>query len=160
MPLSIVLVHPEIPGNTGAVGRTCVALDAGLVLIRPLGFHITDARVKRSGLDYWPHLDYEVVENWDELSAKLAAPMRAGRIWLLTKTATQSYTTAKYEAGDVLVFGSESSGLPEELRTEYAAQTLRVPMRSQVRSLNLSATAALVMYEAVRQLGVSLDETP
>ena len=158
--LHVVLYQPEIPPNAGNIGRTCVAVGAKLWMIKPLGFRIDEKELRRAGLDYWPHLDYEVVENWDELSAKLAAPMRAGRIWLLTKTATQSYTTAKYEAGDVLVFGSESSGLPEELRTEYAAQTLRVPMRSQVRSLNLSATAALVMYEAVRQLGVSLDETP
>jgi tRNA (cytidine/uridine-2'-O-)-methyltransferase len=158
--LHVVLYQPEIPPNAGNIGRTCVAVGAKLWMIKPLGFRIDEKELRRAGLDYWPHLEYEVVDNWGELAQKLAAPIRARRIWLFTKTATQSYTTAKYEAGDVLVFGSESSGLPEELRGEYAAQTLRVPMRSQVRSLNLSATAALVMYEAVRQLGVSLDETP
>jgi tRNA (cytidine/uridine-2'-O-)-methyltransferase len=158
--LHVVLYQPEIPPNTGNIGRTCVAVGAKLWMVKPLGFRIDEKELRRAGLDYWPHLDYEVVENWHELAEKLAAPIRAGRIWLLTKTATQSYANASFQAGDVLVFGSESSGLPEELRREYAAQTLRVPMRSQVRSLNLSATAALVMYEAVRQLGVSLDETP
>jgi tRNA (cytidine/uridine-2'-O-)-methyltransferase len=158
--LHVVLYQPEIPPNAGNIGRTCVAVGAKLWMVKPLGFRIDEKELRRAGLDYWPHLDYEVVENWEELAQKLAVPIRAQRIWLFTKTATQNYANASFQAGDVLVFGSESSGLPEKLRTEYAAQTLRVPMRSQVRSLNLSATAALVMYEAVRQLGVSLDETP
>jgi tRNA (cytidine/uridine-2'-O-)-methyltransferase len=158
--LHVVLHQPEIPPNAGNIGRSCVAVGAKLWMIKPLGFRIDEKELRRAGLDYWPHLEYEVVENWDELAAKLAEPIRAGRLWLLTKTARQSYTSAAFHAGDVLVFGSESSGLPGELLAQYSAQTLRVPMRSQVRSLNLSATAALVMYEAVRQLGVSLDETP
>jgi tRNA (cytidine/uridine-2'-O-)-methyltransferase len=157
--LHVVLYQPEIPPNAGNIGRTCVAVGAKLWLIKPLGFRIDEKELRRAGLDYWPHLEYEVVDNWGALVKKLAEPIDAGRLWLLTKLARQSYTSAAFQAGDVLVFGSESSGLPEELRVQYAAQTLRVPMRSQVRSLNLSATAALVMYEAVRQFGVSLDET-
>lgn len=158
--LHVVLYRPEIPPNAGNIGRTCVAVGAKLWMVKPLGFRIDEKELRRAGLDYWPHLDYEVVEDWNELAQRLAEPLRANRIWLFTKTAAQSYTTAKFQAGDVLVFGSESSGLPEAIRTQYRAQTLRVPMRPQVRSLNLSATAALVMYEAVRQLGVSLDDAP
>ena len=150
--LNVVLYQPEIPPNTGNIGRTCVAVGAKLWLIKPLGFQINEKQLRRSGLDYWPHLDWETVENWQELTAKLAAPISAGRLWLFTKTASRLYTTAAFEKGDVLLFGSESAGLPPELLAQYAEQTLRLPMREQVRSLNLSATAAAAMNEAVRQL--------
>jgi len=150
--LNVVLYQPEIPPNTGNIGRTCVAVGAKLWLIKPLGFQINEKQLRRSGLDYWPHLDWETVENWQELTVKLAAPINAGRLWLFTKTASRLYTTAAFEKGDVLLFGSESAGLPPELLAQYAEQTLRLPMREQVRSLNLSATAAAAMYEAVRQL--------
>jgi len=150
--LNVVLYQPEIPPNTGNIGRTCVAVGAKLWLIKPLGFQINEKQLRRSGLDYWPHLDWETVENWQELTVKLAAPINAGRLWLFTKTASRLYTTARLKKGDVLLFGSESAGLPPELLAQYAEQTLRLPMREQVRSLNLSATAAAAMYEAVRQL--------
>jgi tRNA (cytidine/uridine-2'-O-)-methyltransferase len=150
--LHVVLYQPEIPPNTGNIGRTCVAVGAKLWLVKPLGFQINEKELRRAGLDYWPHLDWQAVENWSELEEHLAEPLSAGRIWLLTKTATRSYTAAGFQKGDILVFGSESSGLPAELRERYAENTLRLPMREQVRSLNLSATAAVVMYEAVRQL--------
>jgi len=150
--LHVVLHEPQIPPNTGNIGRTCVAVGAKMWLVRPLGFEISEKQLRRAGLDYWPHLDWEVVENWDALASRLAEPLAHGRAWFFTKTATRLYTTARYEKGDILVFGSETNGLPPELLAQYAKQTLRVPMRPQVRSLNLSATAAAVMYEAVRQL--------
>ena len=121
-------------------------------LIKPLGFQINEKELRRAGLDYWPHLEWEAVENWDELAARLATPFSQRRLWLFTKMGERPYTSAPYEKGDILVFGSESSGLPPELRAQYAEKTLRIPMRPEVRSLNLSATAAVVMYEAVRQL--------
>jgi tRNA (cytidine/uridine-2'-O-)-methyltransferase len=151
--LHVVLYQPEIPPNTGNIGRSCVAVGAKLWLIRPLGFQINEKQLRRAGLDYWPHLEWEAVENWDELAAKLAEPTSRGRLWLLTKTASRHYTSAAFQKGDILVFGNESTGLPPELLTQYAERALRVPMRPEVRSLNLSATAAVVMYEAVRQIG-------
>lgn len=151
--LHVVLYQPEIPPNAGNIGRSCVAVGAKLWLVRPLGFRIDEKELRRAGLDYWPHLEWEAVENWAELAAKLAEPIAAGRMWLLTKTATRLYTDAAYQKGDILLFGSESSGLPPELLRQYRGKALRVPMRREVRSLNLSATAAVVLYEAVRQLG-------
>lgn len=151
--LHVVLYQPEIPPNTGNIGRSCVAIGAKLWLVRPLGFQTSEKELRRAGLDYWPHLDWEAVENWPELIQKLAAPIAAGRMWLLTKTASRLYTEVAFERGDVLLFGNESSGLPAELREEYATQTLRIPMRDEVRSLNLSVAAGIVMYEAVRQIG-------
>jgi tRNA (cytidine/uridine-2'-O-)-methyltransferase len=150
--LHVVLYQPEIPPNTGNIGRTCVAVGAKLWLVKPLGFQINEKQLRRSGLDYWPHLDWEAVENWQELTTRLAEPISRGRLWLFTKTARHLYTTATFQNGDILLFGSESAGLPPELLAEYSEQTLRVPMREQVRSLNLSATAAVGIYEAVRQL--------
>jgi tRNA (cytidine/uridine-2'-O-)-methyltransferase len=155
--LHVVLYQPEIPPNTGNIGRTCVAIGAKLWLIKPLGFQINEKELRRAGLDYWPHLDWEAVENWDALAQALSQPLSRERIWLFTKHAQRSHTAAIYQAGDVLVFGSESSGLPEELHRRYASQTLRIPMRPVVRSLNLSAAAAVVMYEAVRQIGAPLE---
>ena len=157
--LHVVLYQPAIPPNTGNIGRSCVAIGAKLWLVKPLGFRIDEKELRRAGLDYWPHLDWEAVENWAELTARLAAPLREGRAWFFTKTATRLYTDVQYRAGDVLVFGSESSGLAPELLAEHADRAVRIPMRSQVRSLNLSASAGIAMYEAVRQIGAgaSLD---
>jgi tRNA (cytidine/uridine-2'-O-)-methyltransferase len=154
--LHVVLYQPEIPPNAGNIGRSCVAVGAKLWMVKPLGFRIDEKELRRAGLDYWPHLEWEVVEDWAELAAKLAGPIAAGRMWLLTKTARRPYTDAAYQIGDILLFGSESSGLPPELLGRYADQTLRVPMRQEVRSLNLSAAAAVVMYEAVRQIGPAI----
>lgn len=153
----VVLYQPEIPPNTGNIGRSCVAVGAKLWLIRPLGFQIDEKQLRRAGLDYWPHLEWEAVENWHVLAARLDGPLACRRLWLFTKTATRSYTTAAFERGDLLIFGSESAGLPAELLARFPDQQLRVPMRPQVRSLNLSATAAIAMYEAVRQIGSPLD---
>lgn len=150
--LHIVLYHPEIPPNTGNIGRTCVAVGAKLWLVEPLGFQIDEKQLRRAGLDYWPLLEWEAVANWDVLTERLAEPLAANRAWFFTKTANGFYTNIAFQKGDVLVFGSESSGLPPEILQRYAAQAVRIPMRPEVRSLNLSATAAAAIYEAVRQI--------
>jgi tRNA (cytidine/uridine-2'-O-)-methyltransferase len=145
--LHIVLHEPEIPYNTGSVGRTCVAVGAKLWLVRPLGFRLDDYYLRRAGLDYWEHLVWQVVDDWNALTAELPAT----RFWLFTKKAERSYLNAAYHPGDVLVFGSESSGLPETLLEEHADAQLRIPTRGAVRSLNLSNAVAVAAYEAQRQ---------
>lgn len=154
--LHIVLYQPEIPPNTGNIGRSCVAVGAKLWLVKPLGFEISEKQLRRAGLDYWPHLELEVCEHWEQLASRLADPLANGRAWFFTKSAQRLYTDIQYAAGDVLVFGSESAGLPPELLSQYREQMVRIPMRPEVRSLNLSATAAAAMYEAVRQIGPPL----
>jgi tRNA (cytidine/uridine-2'-O-)-methyltransferase len=145
--LHIVLYQPEIPHNTGAIGRTCVATACKLWLVRPLGFSLDDYYLRRAGLDYWPHLDWEVVDDWPTLVGRL--PDRAP--YLFSKSGTRSYFDVAYEPGDVLVFGNESSGLPPSLMAEHRERLLRVPMRPQVRSLNLSNAMAVAAFEALRQ---------
>ena len=147
--LHVVLHQPEIPYNTGSVGRTCVAVGAKLWLVRPLGFRVDDYYLRRAGLDYWEHLAWQVVDDWEELRASL--PDR--RYWLFTKKAERSYVDVAYERGDVLVFGSESAGLPEALLAAHADVQLRIPTRPAVRSLNLSNAVAVASYEALRQWG-------
>lgn len=146
--LHVVLYQPEIPQNTGNIGRSCVAVGAKLWLVRPLGFRLEDRYLKRAGMDYWEHLDWEVVDDWAALERKL----EGRRFWLFTKHATSAPWEVQYRRGDVLVFGSESQGLPERLRLEHLATSVRFPMRPQVRSLNLASTANAAMYEVVRQL--------
>ncbi len=142
----VVLHEPEIPYNTGSVGRTCVAVGAKLWLVRPLGFRVDDYYLRRAGLDYWEHLEWEVVDDWPALTARLPY----ARYWLFTKTATRPFTDADYQPGDVMVFGSESRGLPPSLLEQHADRTLRIPIRSEVRSLNLSNSVAIALYEALR----------
>jgi tRNA (cytidine/uridine-2'-O-)-methyltransferase len=148
--LHIVLYQPEIPYNTGSVGRTCVAAGAKLWLVRPLGFRLDDYYLRRAGLDYWEHLVWEVVDDWPTLLARL--PARPP--WLFTKTAQNVYTSVAYRPQDVLIFGSESSGLPPSLLEEHRERTLRIPIRPEVRSLNLSNSVAIATYEALRQWSV------
>ena len=145
--LHVVLYQPEIPYNTGSVGRTCVAVGAKLWLVRPLGFRVDDYYLRRAGLDYWEHLAWQAVDDWEEFRRELPA----GQHWYFTKKAERSYLDAAYERGDVLVFGSESSGLPEALVSEHPESQLRIPTRSDVRSLNLSNAVAVAAYEALRQ---------
>ena len=145
--LHVVLHQPEIPHNTGSVGRTCVAVGAKLWLVGPLGFRTDDYYLRRAGLDYWQHLLWEVVDDWSTLLARLPAR----EPWLFTKTADRPYTEARYEPADVLVFGSESAGLPEQILGAYPGRRLRIPVRPQVRSLNLSNAVAVAAYEAQRQ---------
>ena len=149
MPLSIVLVQPEIPGNTGAVGRTCVALDAELVLIRPLGFVLSDARVKRSGLDYWPHVRLAEFASWDAFVAERQP--RAEQLFLFEEHGSTSFYDAEYPEDAILVFGKETTGLSDGVWRQYPGRQFRLPMRSDaVRSLNLANTVAAAAYQALR----------
>lgn len=151
--LHVVLHQPEIPPNTGNVARSCVAIGAKLWLVKPLGFEITEKRLRRAGLDYWPHLEWAIVEDWQELTERLAEVFARGRAWFFTKTAEREYTGARFQRGDALIFGCETRGLPGDILTAHPEQSLRIPIRPQVRSLNLSNAAAVAMYEAVRQIG-------
>lgn len=150
--LHIVLHEPEIPPNAGNVGRTCVAIGAKMWLVRPLGFKLDDYYLRRAGLDYWDELEWEVADSWGDLVARLGRP-DLERTWLLEVDGPQSYTSVRYEHGDVLVFGRESTGLPRDLLAAHPEKHLSIPSRPQVRSLNLANCAALVAYEAVRQWG-------
>ncbi|MEN7536480.1 tRNA (cytidine(34)-2'-O)-methyltransferase [Aurantiacibacter flavus] len=146
---SIVLVHPEIPGNTGAVGRTCVALDLELVLIHPLGFTITDTRLKRAGLDYWRHIRLAEFASWEEFLAQRAP--REDQLYLFEEYAPRSFYEPAYPDDAYLAFGCETKGLPEAIATTHRAQMVNLPMRSdKVRSLNLANTVAAAAYQAVR----------
>lgn len=145
--LNVVLFQPEIPYNTGSVGRTCVAAGAKLWLVRPLGFRVDDYYLRRAGLDYWEHLEWEVVDDWTALHARL--PVERG--YYFTKTATRTYTEVAYRPADVLIFGSESQGLPPSLLSEHRERAVRVPIRPEARSLNLSNTVAIAVFEARRQ---------
>ena len=149
MPLSVVLVHPEIPGNTGAVGRTCVALDLELVLIHPLGFEISDKRVKRSGLDYWPHVRIAEFANWDAFLAERAP--REDQLFLFEEYAPRSFYEPEYPDDAYLVFGSETKGLPAAITGALQHRMVRLPMRStHIRSLNLANTVSAAAYQALR----------
>jgi len=150
--LHVVLHEPEIPPNAGNVGRTCVAIGAKMWLVRPLGFKLDDYYLRRAGLDYWDELEWEVADSWDDLVARLGRP-GLERTWLLEVDGPRPYTSVRYEHGDVLVFGRESTGLPRDLLTAHPEKHLSIPSRPQVRSLNLANCAALVAYEAVRQWG-------
>ncbi len=146
--LHVVLFQPEIPYNTGSVGRTCVAIGAKLWLVRPLGFRVDDYYLRRAGLDYWQHLAWEVVDDWAALTARLDEQ----RFWFFTKRGSSDYRTVRYNTGDVFVFGRESSGLPTEITSLHPERLLRIPTRPQVRSLNLSNSVAIATYEALRQI--------
>ena len=145
--LHVVLHQPEIPHNTGSVGRTCVAVGAKLWLVRPLGFRVDDYYLRRAGLDYWQYLEWQVVDDWDDLKAHLPE----ARFWLFTKKATRLFGEVTYREGDALVFGPESAGLPDALLQESPEQNLRIPTRGDVRSLNLSNSVAVALYEAIGQ---------
>ena len=159
--LHVVLVEPEIHTNTGNIGRLCVAAGAALHLVEPLGFEITDARLKRAGLDYWRHL---VWHRYPDLEAFRARhPDLAARTWYTSGRGRRSYTEAEYLPGDVLVFGKESVGLPRRLLEAHAERTIRIPIHPVARSLNLAHAAGIVVFEALRQLrarGVALFDFP
>lgn len=147
--MDVVLFQPEIPQNTGNIARTCVATDSKLWLVRPLGFRMTDKHIRRAGLDYWQHLDLEKVTNWQELTDQLAGR----RFWYFSRQAERPHCEADYAADDVLVFGSESNGLPDAIRDSSPSdQWLRIPTSSKVRSINLACSVAVALFEARRQL--------
>ncbi len=147
--LHVVLFEPEIPYNAGSVGRTCVAVGAKLWLVRPLGFRVDDYHLRRAGMDYWQRLSWDVVDDWPALATALGGRRR----WLFTKKAARSYLEVGFQQGDVLVFGSESSGLPDTLLDQHPHQQLRIPIRTDARSLNLSNSVAVATFEALRQFG-------
>ncbi|MGD9857969.1 MAG: tRNA (cytidine(34)-2'-O)-methyltransferase [Planctomycetaceae bacterium] len=145
----VVLYQPDIPQNAGNIGRSCVAVGAKLWFVRPLGFRLDDRYLRRAGMDYWDLVDWEAVDDWPSLAARLAGR----RMWLFTKFADRLVWDADFACGDVLVFGSETRGLPEILREEHSANCLKLPMRDAIRSLNLASTVNTALYEAVRQFG-------
>ena len=148
--LNIVLVEPEIPQNTGNIARTCAATGASLHLIRPLGFTITDSKLKRAGLDYWDKLNIYYYDGLKELMDKF---YNGHNFRFFSTKAAKTHTEATYEDGDFLVFGKESHGLPEPLLKEHYSECVRIPMVGELRSLNLSNSVAIGIYEAIRQIG-------
>lgn len=150
MPLLHVVLHqPDIPQNTGNIGRSCVAVGAKLWLVRPLGFRIDDRSLRRAGLDYWQHLEWETAETWEELRERLPH----SRVWCIEESGSRPVWDADFRPGDVLLFGSESRGLPRRILDREPSRNLFLPMYPAVRSLNLASTVNTVLYEAVRQFG-------
>ena len=146
--VNIVLVEPEIPQNCGNIARTCAATGCTLHLIRPLGFDISEKAVRRAGLDYWHMVDVRDYDNLDDFFSK----NDVRQMWCLSTKAPRSYTEASYTDGCYLFFGKETKGLPEDFLEEHRESCVRIPMRSQARSLNLSNSVAITVYEALRQL--------
>lgn len=146
--LNIVLVEPEIPENTGNISRTCSVTGARLHLVRPLGFSVDDKHLKRAGLDYWQYLDITYYDSFEEVEEKNPD----ARFFLLSTHATRSYADAEYRDGDFLVFGKETAGLGPELLGRRSTDAVRIPMLNDRRSLNLSNSVAIVLYEAIRQI--------
>lgn len=146
--LHVVLVNPEIPGNTGSIGRLCAGTNVWLHLVRPLGYELDNRYLKRAGLDYWPHVKLCVHDDFDAV-ASIFGPTRMS---FFTKKASQSYADVTYTAGSVLVFGCETAGLSDELLTAYAEHLVRIPITDKIRSINLANACAVAVYEALRQL--------
>lgn len=147
-PFKVVLVHPEIPSNTGNIGRTCVATGSHLHLIKPFGFEITDKRLRRAGLDYWPHLEYKIYEDWQSWTQE---NLNVNKTWFFSTKARQSLYDVRIQEGDALVFGKETKGLDQDLLLQYSSQALRIPFLGPVRSLNLANAASVALFEAIRQ---------
>lgn len=145
--LNIVLYEPEMPANTGNIGRTCVATGARLHLIEPLGFQINDKMLKRAGLDYWPKLDVTVYEDYQDFLSKNPH----AKIYMATTKSKQKYTDVAYEEDAYIMFGPESRGIPEEMLLDNKETCVRIPMMPGERSLNLSNSVAIMVYEALRQ---------
>ena len=149
MSLNIVLVEPEIPQNTGNIVRTCAAIGASLHMVKPLGFSVEDRYLKRAGLDYWNEVNIQYYENFSELRNKFSDRI----FYYATTKAVNTYADVEYSDGCFVVFGKETAGLPEELLKENKQWCIRIPMKEGIRSLNLSNSAAIVAYEAMRQRG-------
>lgn len=163
--MHIVLHQPEIPANTGNIGRTCVATGTSLHLIEPFGFRLNEKEIKRAGMDYWEKLDVTRYMNFDtfyeqysEYAERVvlqqtegAAGCRKPRLWMATTKAKRAYTEVEFGSDDFIMFGKESAGIPEEILVEHEEDCIRIPMLPEIRSLNLSNAVAIVLYEALRQ---------
>lgn len=147
--INIVLLEPEIPANTGNIGRTCVAAGARLHLIEPMGFQINEKQVRRAGLDYWDKLDYRIYDSYPDFLQKNPG----AKIYMATTKAKQVYSEVSYEEDCYIMFGKESAGIPEEILVEHKETAVRIPMFGNIRSLNLGNSVAVVLYEVLRQHG-------
>ena len=147
MAFNIVLLEPEIPDNTGNIGRTCVATGTRLHLIEPLGFRLSEKDLKRAGMDYWPQLDVTTYVNYEDFLKKNPG----ARPYMATTKGPRVYTEAQFEPDCYIMFGKESAGIPEEILLENQERAIRIPMLGDTRSLNLSNSVAIVLYEALRQ---------
>lgn len=147
--MNIVLYEPEMPANTGNIGRTCAATNTRLHLIEPLGFKLNEKAVKRAGLDYWDKLDVQVYSDFSDFLKKNPG----ARLYLATTKTEKVYTDVSYKPDDYLMFGPESRGIPEELLIQYPDACVRIPMWGDIRSLNLSNAVSILLYEALRQNG-------
>lgn len=145
--LNIVLLEPEIPANTGNIGRTCVATDTRLHLIEPLGFRLDEKSIRRAGMDYWDRLDVTRYINFEEFLEKNSG----AKIYMATTKAQKCYTEVSYEPDCYIMFGKESAGIPEEILREHPDTAVRIPMVGDTRSLNLGNSVAIILYEALRQ---------
>lgn len=145
--MNIVLLEPEIPLNTGNIGRTCVATGTKLHLIKPLGFEIDDKAIKRAGLDYWKEVEVFYYENFDDFLAK----NKNAKIFMATTKAKNTYADVTYNENDFIMFGKESAGIPEEILLNYKETCIRIPMLSKYRSLNLANSVSIILFEALRQ---------
>lgn len=145
--MNIVLLEPEIPANTGNIGRTCVATGTRLHLIEPLGFQLNEKAIKRAGMDYWNDLDVTTYINYEEFCQKNAG----AKIYMATTKGKHVYSEVSYEPDCFIMFGKESAGIPEEILVEHPEECVRIPMLGETRSLNLSNSVAIVLYEALRQ---------
>ena len=149
MALNVVLYEPEIPANTGNIGRTCMATGTRLHLIEPLGFRLGEKELRRAGMDYWKDLEWYLYDDYEDFLAK--NPDSIGRTYYATTKAHKTYADAEFKPGDYIMFGKESAGIPEEILVENEDKCIRIPMREEYRSLNLSNSVAIIAYEAMRQ---------
>ena len=145
--MNIVLLEPEMPANTGNIGRTCVATGTRLHLIRPMGFRINDKMLKRAGLDYWDKLDVTIYDSYGDFLEK----NRSAKVYMATTKARKTYTQVSFDLDAYIMFGKESAGIPEEILVDNEENCIRIPMLETIRSLNLSNSVAIVLYEALRQ---------
>ncbi len=145
--MNILLHQPEIPANTGNIGRTCVATGTSLHLIEPLGFSLSEKAIKRAGMDYWDKLDVVRYVNFEDFMAQHPG----AKIWMATTKAKRAYTEVSFHMDDFIMFGKESAGIPEEILVEHEESCIRIPMLPRIRSLNLSNAVSIVLYEALRQ---------
>ncbi|MDE6016196.1 MAG: tRNA (cytidine(34)-2'-O)-methyltransferase [Acetatifactor sp.] len=148
--MHIVLHQPEIPANTGNIGRTCVATGTSLHLIEPLGFRLNEKEIRRAGMDYWEKLSVSRYMNYPEFLLEYEKHPGA-RLWMATTKAKRAYTEVEFGEDDFIMFGKESAGIPEEILVEHSEDCIRIPMLPEIRSLNLSNSVAIVLYEALRQ---------